>query len=243
MELIVINHAKIKIMLTKPDMARYQLTTSTMDSANEHTRCAVRHILADADKQVGFDTDGQRLFVQLFASKDGGCEIFVTKLGKNHDVCQPIEAREERLLACVREGEADDLLDVPSDDSTEETEVTTPSIKSDPSWTFPFLNEENQFHEPNRSLTVFLEELPTLLSLCRRLLEVGFSGNSRAYAHESKKGFYLQLEEHIGAGASRIYPFIYEYGTVLPHEAWALYINEHAEILCPSTAVQTLGVL
>ena len=32
-------------------------------------------------KQTGFDTDGQRVLVQLYPSRHGGCELFVTKVG------------------------------------------------------------------------------------------------------------------------------------------------------------------
>jgi len=239
MELIVISHTKIKIMLTRPDMARYELTTAHIDSTDERTRCAVRHILADADKQVGFDTEGQRLFVQFFASKDGGCEIFVTKLGKNTDVCQSIDAREERLLACVRECEAGDAVD----EALGETEDSMPFIRSEATVTSTRVSTVNILPTENVSITVFVEELSTLLSLCRRLLDAGFSGCSEAYMHESKKGFYLRLNESHGANLPRDYPFIDEYGAVLGNTAWELYIDEHAGILCPSSAVQTLGVL
>ncbi len=242
MELIVISHTKIKIMLTKPDMARYELTTSHIDSADEHTRCAVRHILADADRKVGFDTEGQRLFVQFFASKDGGCEIFVTKLGKNTDVCQSTDEtyeREKRLLACVRECEAGDAFD----EALGETEDSMPLIRSDAAITSARVNTVNIIPAENLSVTVFIEELSILLSLCRRLLDAGFAGCSEAYMHESKKGFYLRLNESHGAILLQDYPFIDEYGAVLDNTAWDLYIDEHAGILCPSSAVQTLGVL
>ena len=94
MELIVINESRLKIMLTGEDMARYDLPSpadaeavghtappSVGDGIAPHTREILRHIFADARTEIGFDTEGERLFVQLYASKGGGCEIFVTKLG------------------------------------------------------------------------------------------------------------------------------------------------------------------
>ena len=86
MELIVIGENRLKIMLTGEDMARYDLTEpdpleQSDYCATPHTREVLRHIFADAHSQIGFDTEGERLFVQLYASKGGGCEIFVTKLG------------------------------------------------------------------------------------------------------------------------------------------------------------------
>ena len=38
-------------------------------------------VLSRAKLRTGFDTDGQKVLVQLYPSKDGGCEIFVTKIG------------------------------------------------------------------------------------------------------------------------------------------------------------------
>lgn len=86
MELIVIGENRLKIMLTGEDMAHYDLTEpDSLEQSNHcatpHTREVLRHIFADAHSQIGFDTEGERLFVQLYASKGGGCEIFVTKLG------------------------------------------------------------------------------------------------------------------------------------------------------------------
>ena len=235
MELIVISHTKIKIMLSKPDMARYELTSSHMDFADEHTRCSVRRILADAEKQIGFDTEGERLFVQFFASRDGGCEIFVTKLGKNTDVCQSTEKSEEHLLARVREYE--------SDDTHYETEESMPLIRSTTPLTSSRTNTESIHPAENSSATVFVEQLSILLSLCRRLLNAGFSGCSDAYMHESANGFYLRINEDNGENLVCIYPFIGEYGAILSNVNWDLYIDEHAKLLCPLCAVQTLGVL
>lgn len=104
MELIVIGESRLKIMLTGEDMARYDLTEpdptgQSADSVTPHTREVLRHIFADAHSQIGFDTEGERLFVQLYASKGGGCEIFVTKLGDAG------EARLLRLLASSEESE------------------------------------------------------------------------------------------------------------------------------------------
>ena len=87
MELIVIGENRLKIMLTGEDMARYDLTEpdpleQSAHSVTPHTREVLRHIFADAHSQIGFDTEGERLLVQLYTSKGGGCEIFVTKLGE-----------------------------------------------------------------------------------------------------------------------------------------------------------------
>lgn len=81
MELIVIDENKLKIMLTEPDMQHYDLHDRGNGHADADTRRAFRHIFEDAREQIGFDTSGERLLVQLYSSRGGGCEIFVTKLG------------------------------------------------------------------------------------------------------------------------------------------------------------------
>ena len=231
MELIVISHTKIKIMLTKPDMAYYELSGSDLNSADEHTRRAVRHILSDADRRVGFDTEGERLFVQFFASKDGGCEIFVTKLGKNIDVSQVTDACEERLLACVRECESMDARDG--------TEDSMPLSRSAAHCLVPCAYTGSLEADP--VTVVCVEEMSTLLSLCRRLLNAEFDGESTAYINDSQKKFYLCL--HRTENADRLFPFLAEYGSVSSNAAYMLYIDEHARLICEKRAVQVLGVL
>lgn len=81
MELIVISENKLKVMLTADDMRHYNLDCDTMDSDSGPTRRAFRCILDDARAQTGFDTGKDKIFVQLYPGKSGGCEMFVTKLG------------------------------------------------------------------------------------------------------------------------------------------------------------------
>lgn len=81
MELILISSNKLKIMLTNEDMARYALDAETADYDNTATRRAFWSILDDAKNQTGFNAAGDRVFIQLYPSKEGGCEMFVTKMG------------------------------------------------------------------------------------------------------------------------------------------------------------------
>ena len=81
MELILISSSKLKIMLSDADMEKYDLTAETVDYDNTATRRAFWSILDDAKNETGFDAASDRLFIQMYPSKDGGCEMFVTKLG------------------------------------------------------------------------------------------------------------------------------------------------------------------
>lgn len=81
MELIRISSSKLKIMLTDEDMKKYALDAESADYDNTATRRAFWSILDDVKNQSGFNAAGDRIFIQLYPSKDGGCEMFVTKMG------------------------------------------------------------------------------------------------------------------------------------------------------------------
>ena len=81
MELIVISENKLKVMLTADDMRHYNLDCDTIDTKGAPARQAFRSILDDARAQTGFDTGKDKIFVQLYPGKSGGCEMFVTRLG------------------------------------------------------------------------------------------------------------------------------------------------------------------
>lgn len=81
MELILISSSKLKIMLSDEDMTKYALDASTADYDDTATRRAFWSILDDVKNQTGFNAAGDRVFIQLYPSKEGGCEMFVTKMG------------------------------------------------------------------------------------------------------------------------------------------------------------------
>lgn len=82
MELILINPGKLKIMLTCEEMKKYELDTDNIDYDTTATRKAFWSILDDARSETGFDAASDRVFIQLYPSKKGGCEMYVTKLGE-----------------------------------------------------------------------------------------------------------------------------------------------------------------
>lgn len=80
MELILISEKKLKVMLTAADMELYELTCDNLDYDNTETRRAFWNILDEAKRRTGFDAARDRVFVQVYPSKSGGCEMYVTKL-------------------------------------------------------------------------------------------------------------------------------------------------------------------
>lgn len=80
MEVLKISNGKIKIMLSPEDMKRYSLNAEELDYNDQKTRVKVWRILDHIKKNHGFDPEGDKLLIQFYPSKDGGAELFVTKL-------------------------------------------------------------------------------------------------------------------------------------------------------------------
>ena len=81
LEYLVINESKLKIIMTREDTALYGFSASTADYDSPDVRRIFWRILDDAGDAVGFDPKGDKVLIQFYPSRDGGCEIFVTKLG------------------------------------------------------------------------------------------------------------------------------------------------------------------
>ena len=79
MELIKVNSQKLKIILTKEDMTSFDITNENLDYTSAKTRKALGSILERAKEQTGFDIKNDRLYIQVFPSVDGGCEMFLTR--------------------------------------------------------------------------------------------------------------------------------------------------------------------
>ncbi len=77
----MISDNKLKVMLCEEDLRQFELKADQLDYSNTDTKRMFWDVLSKAKHQTGFDTDGQRVLVQLYPSKEGGCEMFVTKIG------------------------------------------------------------------------------------------------------------------------------------------------------------------
>ncbi len=247
MELIVISESKLKIMLTAPDMAHYELENTRMDCADAHTRAAFRHIFDDARNRIGFDTQGERLFVQLYASKEGGCEIFVTKLGE----------REESFPAC-------DLTEsLRGSDVTSPLAVAVGELSEGEMALLRRICEEGEEDEMDpkhketsrsglssahtRKAMVVFADMDHLLTVCRRLLRDGYRRRSSVYIteSESRTEWYLLLEVP-DVTLYRLplsYSFLTEYGRDVTESGMVAYLSEYGRLLCDGDGVERMGRL
>ncbi len=79
MDLILISEEKLKIILTESDMRRFNIDVESLDYSNVTTKKVFWEILDEAKTKSGFNPDKSKLYVQVFPSQDGGCEMFITK--------------------------------------------------------------------------------------------------------------------------------------------------------------------
>ena len=113
MEFLVISESKLKIILTKEDADRINFTTATADYDTPESRRAFRRILDEANEKVDFSSKGDKILIQFYPSRDGGCEIFVTKLALPKETAKLVSKSENitmleraRTLYCFPDTDA-----------------------------------------------------------------------------------------------------------------------------------------
>jgi negative regulator of genetic competence, sporulation and motility len=243
MEWIVINPSKLKIMLTEPDMQRYDLQPDRLDSMDEQTRLTFRQIFEDARKQTGFDTAGERLFVQLYTSRGGGCEIFVTKLGVGDDLlCQStseVEEINDRTAISPEDTLLQRLFGEGHGHDTEPDHDLSLPYATAPSTT-------------TRTLSFAFDGLTPLLAVCRRLYQMTQLKKSppiqstAVYIDDASSPTYcllLTIPDQVYFKTQETYAFLSEYGDRISPKKLSVYLSEHGTYLCQNTAIQTLGQL
>ena len=102
MELIVINENKLKILMSRTDMERYGLDENEFYCSVINTREILDRILHNTPIKTGFEniSADDKILIQLYPDKNGGCELYVTKisLDEKGDALFMTEEREERYL-------------------------------------------------------------------------------------------------------------------------------------------------
>ena len=85
MELIVIDDDRMKIMLSHDELYSYNIDALTIDTEDENTKRILYDIIDRARRSAGIDAEYGRMYVQVFASCDGGCEMYVTRYSELYD--------------------------------------------------------------------------------------------------------------------------------------------------------------
>lgn len=236
MEFIMISDSKLKIALTPADMKEYSLDCETIDYDKTETRAAFWQFFDDVKLRTGFDAASDRIFVQIYSSVGGGCEMYVTKLAEEPeaDIQEP-EAGEQRekhpLSIAVNDPEAavccgESALPYEKDYSTSD-EAANNNVPSDSAQRYIYRTES----------------IGELLGLCGYLGGRNDIAASSAYSDPMGGRYYLMIETLArGRGIIPLSAYLDEYGEPCPSGA-EMYIAEHMNCICRENAVGILADL
>ncbi len=226
MELIPINESKLKIMLDESDMKEYNIGDEA-DCANNETRLAIRTILDKAKTMIGFNTEGSEIFVQLYTSKGGGCELFVTKSSFTSVISD---------VSC-HDGKPTKKRNRKRDDQSQKRSTTEGVCNGQTTGNQTF----NRRAEYGRMIFSF-ESLKDICTVCRILNKMPHELSSLVFRGENE-AFYLVLENTNMSAYSRLdkLTFILEYGKRERADHVNTYLNEHGKLICPENAISTLA--
>lgn len=82
MDVIKVSETRLVVHMTGEDMTKYRISTEEMEAFGAAARGALRRVLKKAAADSGFVCGG-KISVQVFSSKEGGCEMFVTSISHN----------------------------------------------------------------------------------------------------------------------------------------------------------------
>ncbi len=99
---MTLGDSKLKIVMTDEDMREYKLDTAS-DYSSPGYRRAFWQVLERAKRDVGFDTGGDKVLIQFYPLKNGGCEVFVTKLGILSAESARLVTKSERVTMLSRD--------------------------------------------------------------------------------------------------------------------------------------------
>ena len=102
MEFLLIGESKLKIVASEEEMIEYKLDSQGTESGGQGIRRAFWKVLDRAKREVGFDPEGDKVLIQFYPIKSGGCEIFVTKLGILPETSARLVSRSKKIEVLSR---------------------------------------------------------------------------------------------------------------------------------------------
>lgn len=218
LELLLISENKIKISLTKEDLDAHGITSDDIDYDNTETRRVFWTLLDEVKNKTGFDAAKTRIFIQIYPMRDGGCELYVSKIKET--------GRRTGTSASLHNSGAEKSV-IGDSDADEEKHINEGGILNTP--------EAKRKTESDTFAAIYcFDEMISLLLVCKRLNALGYSGVSSAFSEE-KRLFFLSLEIQ-----GERHSFIEEYGKKLRTESALLYVKEHCTPICEGEAVKYL---
>lgn len=225
MEIIPINESKLKIMLDEHDMKELNICDEA-DCANNETRHAIRTILDRAKLQLGFNTEGAEIFVQLYTSKSGGCELFVTKSSMPRQPDIDSDKKDNK-----KQKKHDTQQKRSYSDDCHALSVHTEALPK---------SRKNEYGK----MAFSFDSLHDVCAVCRVLQARGTEVTAVAYRGDADD-YYLVLNNTNLSAYSRLdaLTFILEYGKRERIDYINTYLCEHGKMICPENAVEILSKL
>jgi len=206
-ELILINNKKLKVMLTPDDMARYELTCENIDCEDAPTRRALRAVLDDASASCGFDSH-ERVFIQVYPSRGGGCEIFVTRLTGEDIAASDAEPADGTVRSDAQQYGVKRITSAPA------------AVSDVP---------DREYGSPPRHTLWRTESMSALISMCAALWRLGGCTADAFYSDERSCVLLL----YGGCGSEALASeFSVRVGASLGAEELYSYINERCTLIC-----------
>lgn len=105
MDILKIGDDSLKVMLTADDLILYSLDYDILNSKTEYSMEVLKEIIRDAGEKCGFDSDLSKLFVQLYASSKGECEIYAKRISDSGTVTPDcnIRSAEYRIIPVIHD--------------------------------------------------------------------------------------------------------------------------------------------
>ncbi|MBQ8288434.1 MAG: adaptor protein MecA [Clostridia bacterium] len=221
MDYLRIDENKLKITMTEEELLFYGMDLATLSYSSTETRRAFWAILDDAKHATGFDAAATRVSVQIYASRAGGCEMYV--IGT-----PAVDPRTSEITAI---GDTDTVYDADllgADQIGERSGLTVcPSIAR------RFRRAMGEFRK-----------LSDLLSACLALSSCGYDGDSSAWQMGDR--YYLSLAGNHGAATGEpdlsATGVISEFGNTVK-DLSLTYLAEHGQCLCKKHAVEQLALM
>ncbi len=96
MEFLTVGSSKIKIILSAKEVKERGIDIENTDYDDPQVRRSFRKILEEAKEKASFDIGKEKVLIQAYPSRDGGMELFVTKLGLVSKEAANMISRSER---------------------------------------------------------------------------------------------------------------------------------------------------
>ena len=77
MEILQIGKQAVKVSLSKSEAMKYRVTLND-ESTDEKVKEAFSLLLKDIKKETNFSYANKKIFTEIFPSKDGGCDIYIS---------------------------------------------------------------------------------------------------------------------------------------------------------------------